>query len=146
MVTFRRMYEGDQVEKPTMATRVFACNRDDVPSMKWTDKATFERLRALPYPALPQGERDLNLPRRLNTKRARQAIAALLVRYAVANPEPPEDIPSVAGLREELRAEEVGDARNLAENCLGTGPVSIGIRDWNHRVVGSGPGRLGEHA
>ena len=126
VVTFRRMYEGDQVEKPTMATRVFACNRDDVPSMKWTDKATFERLRALPYPALPQGERDLNLPRRLNTKRARQAIAALLVRYAVANPEPPEDIPSVAGLREELRAEEVGDAGTWLKTVLVPAPSQSG--------------------
>ena len=125
-VSFRRLYENDTIEKRATATKFLAFNPDDVPNLNWTSKATCDRLRALPYPSLPEGERDLNLPKRLDTKRAQQAMVALLVRYAVASPMPPADIPSVAGLREELRDESLGEAGPWLKTALVRAPEHVG--------------------
>ena len=141
VVTFRRLFESESIEKRTTATRFFACNPDDVPALPWTSPAVFDRVRTLPYPALPESERDLTLPDRLNTKAARQAMAALLVRYAVANPAPPADIPSVAAMREELRTEGVGEAGTWLQTALVKAPEQMGLSTvelWESARAASG--------
>ena len=141
VVAFRRLFEGETIEKRTTATRFFACNPDDVPTLPLDKEAVFDRVRTLPYPALPESERDLTLPDRLNTKAARQAMAALLVRYAVANPAPPADIPSVAAMREELRAAGVGEAGTWLQNALVKAPEQMGLSTvelWESARAASG--------
>ena len=139
VVTFRRLFESESIEKRTTATRFFACNPDDVPALPWASKAVFDRVRTLPYPALPESERDLTLPDRLNTTAARRALAALLVRYAVANPAPPADIPSVAAMREELRAEGVGDAGAWLQTALVRDPHGVSTTQfWEAARAASG--------
>ena len=94
---------------PTTATLVQAINPTMLPNLHLEDRAMFDRLRTLPYPALPEDRRDPALARIVTEDpKARQAMAALLVRHAVKNPDPPADIPSVAGLRESIRRETVG--------------------------------------
>ena len=127
VVAYRKMRRDDIIEKRTTATRFFVCNPDDVPTLPLDKEAVFDRVRTLPYPALPESERDLMLPDRLNTKAARQAMAALLVRYAVANPAPPADIPSVAAMREEMRAEGAGEAGAWLQTALVKAPEQMGL-------------------
>ena len=139
VVAYRKMRRDDIIEKRTTATRFFACNPDDVPALPWASRAVFDRVRTLPYPALPESERDLTLPDRLNTKAARQAMAALLVRYAVANPAPPVDIPSVAAMREELRADGVGDAGAWLQTALMRDPHGMSTTQfWDAARAASG--------
>ena len=124
-ISFRKMRSDEIIERRTTATRVFACNDDDVPNLPLHLKAVYERLRALPYPSIPEPDRDLGLPDRLNTRPARQALVALLVRYAVANPQPPPDIPSVEARRRELRDSSVGEAGDWLQTALVPDPDGV---------------------
>ena len=136
---FRKMRSDIVIERRTTATRFFACNPDDVPRLPWHIQAMYERLRALPYPAVPVEKVDLTLPDRLNTVRSRQALAALLVRYAVANPKPPDDIPSVATLRRELRDESTGEAGEWLETALVPSPDGVATSElWEAARRASG--------
>ena len=108
-IAVRRPYEPDGQARRVSATMIQAINEDSLPSLKLEHEATYDRIRALPYPSIRAEERDHGLRDVLiNDPRARQALVALLVKHAVSNPFPPMDIPSVADKRAELRRESVG--------------------------------------
>ena len=99
-------------EKVATATLFIAMNPGGLEVVDLTDAALFERIRILPYPELPPDRpRDRDLAMNVITEPAiRQAMLALLVRYAVANRWPPDDIPSVAEARHAARNEALGEA------------------------------------
>ena len=109
-IPLRLNYGNDMLAGRTTATMFWACNPDNIPQMALQQKALFDRLRVLQYPALPEGAKDETLPVHLAQPAARQAIVALLVKAAVANPTAPPDIPSVAAARDTLRDETIGEA------------------------------------
>ena len=109
-IPLRLNYSNELHARRTTATMFWACNPDNIPALALQQKALFDRLRVLQYPALPDGARDESLPDSLAQPAARQALVALLVKAAVANPKAPADIPSVAAARATLRDETVGEA------------------------------------
>ena len=109
-IPLRMNYANDMIAGRTTATMFWACNPDNIPQLALQQKALFDRLRVLQYPALPDGARDETLAVQLAQPLARQALVALLVKAAVANPTTPADIPSVAAARAALRTETVGEA------------------------------------
>ena len=109
-IPLRLNYANELHARRTTATMFWACNPDNIPALALQQKALFDRLRVLQYPALPDGARDETLPDTLAQPAARQALVALLVKAAVANPKAPADIPSVAAARATLRDETVGEA------------------------------------
>ena len=109
-IPLRMNYANDMMAGRTTATMFWACNPDNIPQLALQQKALFDRLRVLQYPALPDGAKDETLAVQLAQPLARQAIVALLVKAAVANPTAPADIPSVAAARAALRTETVGEA------------------------------------
>ena len=105
----RMPYERQSSTKRVTATMIQAVNEDTLPNLRLENEATFDRLRTLPYPSLPEDKRDTNLSVTLvDDPKARQAMLALMVKRAVYNTRPPVDIPSVAELRREVRRESVG--------------------------------------
>ena len=108
-LTVRKPYERESRTLRVSATIVQAVNEDTLPNLRLENEATFDRLRTLPYPSIPESERDPNLGGVLvNHPGARQALFALLIRHAVENRLAPADIPSVAEKRAEVRRESIG--------------------------------------
>ena len=108
-LSVRMPYERQSSTRRVTATMIQAVNEDALPNLSLENEATFDRLRTLPYPSIPEDRRDLDLGVTLvDDPRARQAMLALLVQRAVRNRQPPIDIPSVDELRREVRRESVG--------------------------------------
>ena len=118
-VGVRDLYEaGLRNKRPTTATMFWAANEETLPALPMNDSGWVRRLRILRYPAIPELEQDGNLRNALAAPEAREALFALLVRYAVANPKPPDDCPSVADARREYRREQIGPAGDWLQNAL----------------------------
>ena len=117
---FRRLYENyDERRRHVTATLILAANPETMPVPPLDDEALYERVRVLEYPQVPASARDLDLEARLpRDAEARQALAALLIRAAVANPSPPDDVPSVAEARAALLDESLGEAGRWARSAL----------------------------
>ncbi len=102
--------EPDRIATATMFIAVNPGALAD--AMDLSDDALFERVRVLPYPALPPDRpRDSDLAHRVTVdEHVRQAMLALLVQHAAANRHPPEDVPSVAAARSTARDTALGEA------------------------------------
>ena len=76
-----------EAERVATATLFIAMNPGSLEVMDLTDSGLFERIRILPYPELPPDRpKDRDLAMNVISEPAiRQAMLALLVRYAVAN-------------------------------------------------------------
>ena len=121
----RMPYERQSSTKRVTATMIQAVNEDTLPNLRLENEATFDRLRTLPYPSIPEDERDTDLGVTLvDNPKARQAMLALLVQRAAHNRRPPPDIPSVAELRREVQRESVGAGFH---DWVTTSIVSTGI-------------------
>lgn len=98
--------------RPAKATIFVALNRGDVERLDLTDNALLDRVRILPYPAIP-GESDPALAATVRDNAgARQAMVVKLVKAAMAyanDPHPPADIPSVSEAVEERRTASIGE-------------------------------------
>ena len=87
-------------EKPATATLFIAVNDRGLDVLDLTDDGLRARVRVLPYPAL-ETEHDTDFAERvMHVREIRQAMFALLVRRAVENRVPPQDVPDVAEARE----------------------------------------------
>ena len=89
------------------ATMFISINDDQMPRLTM-DSGLYERLRPLPYPAVPEVQRDSGLRTELEHPIAKEAMLALLVRYAVKTSRPPAITDEVYQLRNQLRRESVG--------------------------------------
>lgn len=104
---WRGLHSGFGDTKRVTATMFISLNDDQVPSLTM-DSGLYERLRPLPYPAVPADQRDSGLRAELEQPEAREAMLALLVQYAVKTDRPPAISGAVGELRERLRRESVG--------------------------------------
>lgn len=104
---WRGLHSGFGDTRRVTATMFISLNDDQVPSLTM-DSGLYERLRPLPYPAVPVDQRDPGLRAELEQPEAREAMLALLVQYAVKTARPPAISGAVGDLRERLRRDSVG--------------------------------------
>jgi len=104
---WRGLHSGFGDTRRVTATMFISLNDDQVPSLTM-DSGLYERLRPLPYPAVPADQRDSGLRAELEQPKAREAMLALLVQYAVKSAQPPAISGAVGELRARLRREAVG--------------------------------------
>ena len=92
--TFRRLHEQLRTV-PATATVLVICNPGSVPKLRLQDEAMADRLRELPYPAVPSP--DSRMKHTIETPEFRRAFLARLVAAAAAETprEPPADVPVV---------------------------------------------------
>ena len=107
-IKWRTLHSGYGDTRRASATMFISLNADQVPSLTM-DSGLYERLRPLPYPAVPEEQRDPRLRAELENPVAREAMLALLVQYAVKTSRPPTITEEVNQLRVQLRRESVGD-------------------------------------
>lgn len=93
------------------ASMMLAFNHGKTPQIAWEDDASVVRLHTLFYPAIPPEERrGKNFQSLFKENQAvKEAMLARLVEYATVHRELPADIPGTERLRQELRAEAVGE-------------------------------------
>ena len=140
-----------EAEKVATATLFIAMNPGGLEVMDLTDLGLFERIRILPYPELPPDRpKDRDLAMNVISEPAiRQAMLALLVRHAVANRWPPDDIPSVAQAREVARNDALGDAGDWIRNYVVKGrPMEVVMTNdvWAAALAAAGDGGDGTTA
>ena len=104
---WRALHSGFGETKRVSATMFISLNDDQVPGLAM-DSGLYERLRPLPYPAVPADQRDSGLRAQLEQPEAKEAMLALLVEYAVKTDRPPAITVPVDELRDRLRRESVG--------------------------------------
>ena len=104
---WRGLHSGFGDTRRVTATMFISLNDDQVPSLTM-DSGLYERLRPLPYPAVPVEQHDPGLRAELEQPEAREAMLALLVQYAVKSDRPPAISGAVGDLRERLRRDSVG--------------------------------------
>ena len=140
-----------EAERVATATLFIAMNPGGLEVMDLTDLGLFERIRILPYPELPPDRpKDRDLAMNVISEPAiRQAMLALLVRHAVANRWPPDDIPSVAQAREVARNDALGDAGDWIRNYVVKGrPMEVVMTNdvWAGALAAAGDGGDGTTA
>ena len=104
---WRPLHRGYGDTRRVSATMFISINDDQVPRLTM-DSGLYDRLRPLPYPAVPVAQRDSGLRTELEDPIAKEAMLALLVRYAVKTSQPPAITDEVYHLRNQLRRESVG--------------------------------------
>ena len=140
-----------EAERVATATLFIAMNPGGLEVLDLTEPALFERIRILPYPELPEDLKpDPDLALNVIAQPAiRQAMLALLVRYAAANRWPPDDIPSVAQARQQARDEALGDAGDWIKTYVVKGramEVLLTNDVWAAALAASGDGGDGTTA
>ena len=110
---WRPLYKGIRTDVPSASLLLYG---NSAPALGLDDPALVERTRAVPYPAIPEGERDPRLMGAwdgddLEAVRRRQALAAKLVHHAAKHepgspPEPPDE--ALAAL-DRIREEDIGE-------------------------------------
>lgn len=122
-IAARDLYESGLTTGLTTATLFMACNPDvkggnELPA--WLDVTrdeVRERVRILRYPAIPAERRRVGFADTFRTeKRARQALAALIIRNSVK--EPPANIPSVTRETEHARQALTGEVDTFLDAML----------------------------
>ena len=117
---WRELHEKLRTD-PITATMMLACNQTSVPQVGLHDEAMRDRVRVLPYPALPEELLDPSfIHERIKAEPFRKALLARLVAEAKkakpgAPPEEPEEV-STATL--EQVTEDVGELGALAERII----------------------------
>ena len=106
-VKWRGLHSGFGDTRRVSATMFISINDDQLPSLAM-DSGLYERLRPLPYPEVPLAQRDSGLRSELEQPEAKEAMLALLVRYAVKTKQPPAITGDVMQLRDQLLRESMG--------------------------------------
>ena len=114
--TVREPYE-EEVEIKITATMFWFCNPGTAPRLRLQDEALAERLRVLPYPEVPEDQRDPRLVSRVETDEDfKRAFFARLVAAAASEElgEPPEEPEAVRKATEEKISDEIGEFGEFA--------------------------------
>ena len=125
--TFRRLHEHLRTV-PATATVLVICNPGSVPRLRLQDEAMADRLRELPYPAVPAAERDPQFKDIVKTDDFRRAFLARMVAAAAAETprEPPDDVPVVRTATDERVREDVGELGSFACRIVrGAGALTV---------------------
>ena len=105
---FRDVGERTGPARPVMATIFVALNQGQESVLDTTDTALADRVRLLPYPKLV-GELHTERTRLAGgDPEVRQAVMAMMVRWAVSAPDRPVDPPMVKQFTEARRQESIG--------------------------------------
>lgn len=107
--TYRALYSNTVVSRRASATVFMAANYGRVPKLPMEDAGTRERIYTINFPAFPSAERDYDLGRRLNLPDRRQALAAMLIRYARFSRLPPDDTPVIEAERATAKRLAIGE-------------------------------------
>ena len=139
---WRGLHSGFGNTKRVSATMFISLNADQVPSLTM-DSGLYERLRPLPYPAVPVEERDPGLRAELEEPEAKEAMLALLVKYAAKTARPPAITGAVSELRDQLRRESVGagfhDWATTTLNVTGRSDDRIATKElWEEACIAAG--------
>ena len=128
--TYRPLYKDPTTAEAT-ATLFLVCNPHSVPRMNLEDAALASRLRELPYPAVPDDQKDPELPDRLRTKEFRRAMLARLVSEAskLKPGYPPEDIPAVSEATEARIEDDIGEIGRFARRFVPTSSARLAFAD-----------------
>ena len=115
--TFRRLHEQLRTV-PATATVLVICNPGSVPKLRLQDEAMADRLRELPYPAVPSP--DPLMKHTIETPEFRRAFLARLVAAAAAETPrmPPDDVPVVRAATDERVREDVGELGAFARRFV----------------------------
>ncbi len=115
--TFRRLHEQLRTV-PATATVLVICNPGSVPKLRLQDGAMADRLRELPYPAVPSP--DPRMKDTIETPEFRRAFLARLVAAAAAETprEPPADVPVVRAATDERVREDMGELGEFARRIV----------------------------
>ena len=96
-LTLRDAFEKTGPARSAKATLFVSMNDSDAKRIPLNDEAFRDRIRILPYPAIPEKSQDLEMVNRVRLDpKVRQAMVALLVRSASQHRTAPPDIPAVA--------------------------------------------------
>ena len=128
--TLRKPYK-DEITARLTATMLLFCNPGSVPHLRLQDEAMADRLCVLPYPSIPESDRDPLFTRRVQTDEGfKRAFLARLVASAAAQ-EPgvaPEEPPEVAAATAERVRDDMGElgafARRLVRDVDATLPFA----------------------
>ena len=122
--------DGGQTTEAT-ATLFLVCNPHSVPRMNLEDDALASRLRELPYPAVPDDQKDPELPGRLRTKEFRRAMLARLVSEASKRRPgyPPKDIRTVSEATEARIDDDIGELGRFARRFVPTSSTKLAFPD-----------------
>ena len=109
-ITTRDLYQTYAAPRRVSATLFAVANQGQEPRFNLADPGLDDRVRVLPYPAVPDAALDWGLRDRLaNDDAAKRAMLALLVQHAgLHHAAPPDDIAPVAQARRELLLETAG--------------------------------------
>ena len=107
---WRNVGEKAGASRPVRGTLFIALNHGQEDALDTSDEALADRTRLLQYPCLP--EEVTKDPARIqdvaNMRDVRQAVAALVIEWAVRTPAPPSDPPSVREFTEQRRQDSIG--------------------------------------
>ena len=128
--TYRPLYK-DPITTEATATLFLVCNPHSVPRMNLEDDALASRLRELPYPAVPDDQKDPELPDRLRTKEFRRAMLARLVSEAseLRPGYPPEDIPTVSEATDARIENDIGELGRFARRLVPAPSTKLAFPD-----------------
>ena len=117
--TYRKLHQDPTTVEAT-ATLFLVCNPHSVPRMNLEDDALASRLRELPYPAVPDDQKDPELPDRLRTNEFRCAMLARLVSEAskLKPAYPPENVDSVSMATKARIEDDIGELGRFARRLI----------------------------
>ena len=145
-VTYRRLHEQLQTQ-PVTATIFLICNPASVPPLRLQDPAMADRLRVLPYPAVPNP--DPGFHDRIQNEEFRRALLAKLVKVASEQRprHPPENVDPISQATAARVVEDKGELGVFAGRIRpGDGILAVtGLWDaWcNHNDTSSQQDRVG---
>ena len=115
-ISYRRLHENLRTGQRATATPLIACNTDpaNLPKLSLHEGAMVERVRELPYPAIPKTEVDPEFGQIIRTRQFRRAFLARLVKASATEepghpPKAPEVVRVATKNRIELDIGEVGE-------------------------------------
>ena len=117
----RAPYELEETEIKNTATMFWFCNPGTAPRLRLQDEALADRLRVLPYPSVPEGQRDPGIVTRVEKDDDfKRAFLARLVAVAAAEKpgEPPDEPAAVRRATDDKISDDIGEFGEFARRLV----------------------------